>query len=48
MGIKKGMKLTNTPKDILYQIRVDAETDRKTKEVCKKKEFQDQNLSDKE
>lgn len=36
MGIKKGTKLTNTPKDILYQIRVDAETDKKTKVVCEK------------
>lgn len=36
MGIKKGTKLTDTPKDILYQIRVDAETDRKAKAVCEK------------
>lgn len=36
MGIKKGTKLTDNPKDILYQIRVDAETDRKAKVVCEK------------
>lgn len=36
MGIKKGTKLTDTPKDILYQTRVDAETDRKAKAVCEK------------
>lgn len=36
MGIKKGTKLTSTPKDILYQIRVDEETDRKAKVVCEK------------
>lgn len=36
MGIKKGTKLTDTPKDILYQIRVDAETNRKAKTVCEK------------
>ena len=36
MGIKKGTKLTNTPKSILYQIRVDGETDSKVKAVCKK------------
>lgn len=36
MGIKKGTKLTSTPKDILYQIRVDEETDRKVKNICEK------------
>lgn len=36
MGIKKGTKLTDTPKIVLYQVRVDEETDRKAKEVCKK------------
>lgn len=35
MGIKKGTKLTDTPKSVLYQVRVDEETDRKAKEVCK-------------
>lgn len=35
MGIKKGTKLTNTPKSIMYQVRVDEETDRKAKEVCR-------------
>lgn len=35
MGIKKGTKLTDTPKEFYYHIRVDAETDRKAKEVCK-------------
>ena len=39
MGIKKGTKLTDNPKDILYQIRVDAETDRKAKAVCEKEEI---------
>lgn len=36
MGIKKGTKLTDTPKNILYQIRVDEETDKKVKAICKK------------
>lgn len=36
MGIKKGTKLTDTPKSILYQIRVDEETDKKVKTICKK------------
>lgn len=36
MGIKKGTKLTSNPKDILYQIRVDEETDKKVKAICKK------------
>lgn len=36
MGIKKGTKLTSTPKDILYQIRVDEETDSKVKAICEK------------
>lgn len=36
MGIRKGTKLTQTPKDILYQIRVDEETDRKVKAICEK------------
>ena len=36
MGIKKGTKLTDTPKSILYQIRVCEETDRKVKSICKK------------
>lgn len=36
MGIKKGTKLTDTPKNILYQIRVDEETDRKAKAICEK------------
>lgn len=36
MGIKKGTKLTSTPKDILYQIRVDKETDKKVKTICEK------------
>lgn len=36
MGIKKGTKLTDTPKSILYQIRVDEETDSKVKEICEK------------
>ena len=36
MGIKKGTKLTDTPKSVLYQVRVDEETDRKAKEVCRR------------
>ncbi|MCM1244699.1 MAG: ribbon-helix-helix domain-containing protein [Roseburia sp.] len=36
MGIKKGTKLTSNPKDILYQIRVDKETDGKVKAICEK------------
>ncbi len=36
MGIKKGTKLTDTPKEFNYHIRVDEETDRKAKEVCRK------------
>lgn len=36
MGIKKGTKLTDTPKSVLYQVRVDEETDRKAKEVCQR------------
>lgn len=36
MGIKKGTKLTSTPKDILYQIRIDKETDKKVKTICEK------------
>ena len=36
MGIKKGTKLTDTPKEVNYHIRVDEETDRKAKEVCKR------------
>ena len=36
MGIRKGTKLTDTPKSILYQIRVDEETDDKVKIVCEK------------
>lgn len=36
MGIKKGTKLTDTPKSILYQIRVDEETDKKVKVICEK------------
>lgn len=36
MGIKKGTKLTDTPKDIIYQIRVDVEIDKKVKAVCEK------------
>lgn len=36
MGIKKGTKHTSNPKNILYQIRVDKETDDKVKAICKK------------
>lgn len=36
MGIKKGTKLKDNPKSILYQIRVDEETDSKVKAICEK------------
>ncbi len=36
MGIRKGTKLTDTPKEVNYHIRVDKETDRKAKEVCQR------------
>lgn len=36
MAVKAGTKLTETPKEVNYHIRVDAETDRKAKEVCQK------------
>lgn len=36
MGIKRGTKLTDTPKDILYQIRVDSDTDSKVRDICKR------------
>lgn len=36
MGIKKGTKLTDTPKNLVYYIRVDKETDEKTKEIMKR------------
>lgn len=39
MGIKKGTKLTDTPKDILYQIRVDEKTDSKVKTICEKEKI---------
>ncbi len=34
MGIKKGTKLTNTPKDKMLRIRIDAETEQKLDFVC--------------
>ena len=34
MGIKKGTKLTDTPKDKMLRVRVDAETERKLEYVC--------------
>ena len=34
MGIKKGTRLTETPKDRELKIRYDAETDRKLRAVC--------------
>lgn len=36
MGIKKGTKLTNTPKDKMLKIRVDAETEQKLLFVCER------------
>lgn len=34
MGIKKGTRLTGTPKDKMLKVRVDAETKRKLEFVC--------------
>lgn len=34
MGIKKGTKLTDTPKDKMLRIRIDAETERRLEFVC--------------
>ena len=34
MGIHKGMKLTDTPKDQMLRVRIDAETVQKLNEVC--------------
>lgn len=36
MGIRKGTKLTDTPKDRTLKIRFDAETEKKLNAVCKK------------
>nr|DAH25907.1 MAG TPA: antitoxin [Caudoviricetes sp.] len=35
MGIHKGTKLTDTPKDKMLRIRIDAETENKLDEVCR-------------
>lgn len=37
MGIKKGTKLTDSPKDKTIRIRIDSETEQKLDEVCKAK-----------
>ncbi len=34
MGIKKGTKLTDSPKDKMLRIRIDAETGKKLEFVC--------------
>lgn len=34
MGIKKGTKLTDTPKDKMLKIRMDADTESKLESVC--------------
>lgn len=34
MGIKKGTKLTDKPKDKILRIRIDGETEKKLNEVC--------------
>lgn len=35
LGIRKGTKLTDTPKSKMLRIRIDEETDRKLQAVCK-------------
>lgn len=36
MGIHKGTKLTNTPKDRTLKVRFDLETEKKLNYICKK------------
>lgn len=36
LGIHKGTKLTDTPKDRTLKIRLDAETEKKLEELCEK------------
>ena len=36
MGIKKGTKLTDSPKDKILRVRIDEDTDNKLKSICKK------------
>lgn len=43
LGIKKGTRLTDTPKDKMLRIRVDAETERKLEFVC---EYTEKSKSD--
>ncbi len=38
MGIKKGTKLTDTPKDRTLKIRFDADTEKKLMYICNKTE----------
>lgn len=38
MGIKKGTKLTTTPKDRTLKVRFDEETENKLNTLCKKTE----------
>lgn len=35
MGIKKGTKLTDSPKDKVLRVRIDEDTDNKLKAICK-------------
>ena len=37
MGIRKGTKLTENPKDKMLRIRIDAETERKLEVICRSK-----------
>lgn len=37
MGIKKGTKLTDKPKDFMLRVRLDSETVNKLDTVCKEK-----------
>ena len=34
MGIKKGTKLTDSPKDKILRVRIDEDTDNKLKKIC--------------
>lgn len=36
MGIRKGTKLTDTPKDRTLKIRIDEQTERKLEAICNK------------
>ena len=34
MGIKKGTKLTDSPKDKILRVRIDEDTDHKLQKIC--------------